>query len=267
LFRPTAGAFFNAAKRLHPELSKLDSPASLFEWLLDFSANSTEDEDAVLRVIRSLTIEPESRPFWVATLALGLWPALTWAFCKIRPARESDYEAADEIYVAFERGLTDESLWLEPRVIKRLMSRLWCRAARQIKSEKSESIKFQEYFESIPQADIHSPFLCLVDKKLDEPAVDDEQKRLICKLVDKLEFSELDAIIVVRHSLAGLTHAEIAEELKLSAASVRQRYSRAIKKVQKKSKNTVTLLVLNELCTQGDDIEVANDRYGSGRPH
>ncbi len=258
LFKPTAGAFFNAAKRLHPELSNFDSPETLVEWMLDYSSHSAEEEDVLLKCIWNALNDDEARPFWSSVLALGLWPTLEWVFCRIRPKCADDSEAASEIWSAFELCLADRTFPNRPIIAKRLMTRVWTLASRSLDREKSLNAKLRKSVEALPECDMSAPF-CVYANKKDEPPSKEELYLLQRMLVDYFDLPERDALAVVLHAVSGKSHAEIAALIGSSEAATRQRYCRALKKVQKKSKNAVTLSRLNEMGKERSDEKNALD--------
>jgi len=251
LNRPHACGVFQAARVKHPCFGPFESPGSLVAWMLDYSTHPREDEDAALRAIQSSYEAGDEKAFWMALTALGLWPVLEWVFCRVRPRCETDHEAASEIWAALEGCLTDEAFWLEARIAKRLMLKLWCKAARSLQAESIEARRLEKLTAALPDSDQNSPFLCEPSSG-EEPEYDSgELKDLASSLTCTFRLSEADADLVVRHAVAGDSLADLARERGVSHSMLRQRYSRAIRRLRETLPNSagpdVTLSALREL--------------------
>ncbi len=243
--------FFESSICRNERFKSFNSAESLIAWLLDHSSHPAEDEDEALKCLWSLQDDADSKPFWSAAIALGLWPALEWCFCKIRPKRRNDSEAASEIWDAFENCLSDRSFCEKPFVVKRLISRIRSIANRSTRIESRRDRKLREAVETLPDIYRIDPFKAYFGKEKPKQASDDELRSIERLLVDVFGLRELDAMAVALHAAGGKSHSEIAGDIGSSEAAVRQRYSRAIRKIRTKIKKDVTFSGLSDMGIQG----------------
>lgn len=273
LDRPAAQAAFDGARTTHPALSCFKSPQEVVEWLLE-RLGVPDEEDEVLRAIKTLaTSGEEESSAWLATLALGLWPVLEWVFCRVRPRCNTDYETASEIWTALQDCFAEDAFWKKPRIAKRLMSRVWCRAARAAQAEVDEAKRLRKLARILPELDENEtggwvPFL---DGMRDETRAGPSREELVdlaYLLVNTFGLSEADADLVVRHAVAGVSLADIARERGVSCAMLRQRYGRARKRLRvslsKSDENSVTFSALREMGKWEHDED--RPQKGPGRP-
>ena len=241
---------FDEVKQKHPSLAHFGSPEHLVDWLLDYESHTTDDEDEVLRSLRDLHIaDDQNTTLWIAILLLGLWPAMEWAFCRVRRLYISDAETASSIWEAVCNRLEKNELWEKPRIAKRIMYAAWtrsrCRALREIEKHNRE-ISLDQLLRALGDDDDHDKEQGNKPDEKDTPhppkppvptgltcppefldsknqPVDVLQNRLICEA----GLSNSDAEILIDHIIFGKKLVDMARAKGISPATIRKRYQRA----------------------------------------
>ena len=231
-----------------------------------------EEDALLRAIIQQYRTDERFRGIWLATLILGLWPSLTWVFQKLWPiakgvtrrtektvttdgpaehsvARGSEVSLdeiiAGAIWGALTDVLEDERVVDSPGIVKRLMYAIWKQAKAQLldsdaEYERQERLgsalehaipKHKGEFLFGPEDAVPSPFLEIGGDQDAKPP-DSELSDLAGRLVSDFGLSPSDADLVVRHAVLDQTLADIARERGGSFPALRQRYSRAIRKIR-----------------------------------
>ena len=240
---------FDEVKQTHQRLAHFKSPEHLVDWLLDYESHSTDDEDDVLRSLRNLHIAGDQRStLWLAILLLGLWPAMEWAFCRIRRLYPSDAEAAGSIWNAVCNRLVKDDLREKPRIAKRLMYAAWTNSRRHALREfakKGQEISLDQLLRALAQADSkqekpkrpgdedtpHSNRAVIPAELIHAPEVFDSEKQPLdvlqnC-LIHEAGLSRPDAELLIDHIVIGTKLIDLAHADGISPAAIRKRYQRA----------------------------------------
>jgi DNA-directed RNA polymerase specialized sigma24 family protein len=215
------------------------------------------------------------------------------AFNRIRPlyaalyfrARKNpelaDGEAASAIWSALNDSFAIERIWNQPGIAKRLMYFAWGRAKRQVSQDLREHEQCNHLVEQAAscggRVNTRPGTLVSAKRELssaewrellagirDDPDVmppDSDLENLRGVLVTRYGLSPSSAELVVEHAVLGTSHEKIAHKLRVSAATIRQRYHRAIKSIRKLippgTQPDVTLLGLFDMVNrEGDAVEI-----------
>lgn len=231
-----------------------------------------EEDAQLRAIIQQYRTDERHRGVWLALLILGLWPSLTWVFQKLWPIAKGvtrraetantesefagrsvtrDVEAsldeiiAGAIWGALTDVLEDEHICEASGIAKRLMYAVWKQAKVQLldsETEHERQVRLGETLEHTipkqkgefllgPEDSVPTPFLETSGDQDAKPP-DCDLTELAGRLVQDFGLSSSDADLVIRHAVLDQTLADIARERGGSFPALRQRYSRAIRKIR-----------------------------------
>ena len=251
---PGAEQTFRAAQPRTALLGSFANPQSAVDWLLARRCHSVEDEDAVLRELRTCCLADDGA-LWMAVLFLGLWPVFEWVLGKVSKFADEDQAGISAIWEGVLQALEREDLWSRPGVAKRVMYFVRKRARGDLRADAREEKKLQrvaayeeagtpkdggklrvtESTEAWPAFSNRSP------RKDDSDEGEVRQLRRL--LVEQLGLPASDAELLIRHFVKGETLLDIASDYGISHVACRQRCSRITRRLHSRSDEVRTALV------------------------
>ena len=279
---------FDRVKEKHPNLARFDTPEHLADWLLDYESHGTDAEDDVLRSLRNLHIAADQNSnLWLAILLLGLWPAMEWAFCRIRRLYRSDAEASSSIWEAVCNRLEKDDLWEKPRIAKRLMYAAWTNSRRQALRElsrKNRETSLDQLLGALAQVDNkrekalgpgeedtpHPPRSVTPAALISVPEIFNSESQpldvLQDRLIDEAGLSRSDVELLIDHIITGKKLVDLAKAHGISPSAIRKRFQRAKAQLRDSqrdfSKKPVTFFLSGDLGRQEGNSPFSNTTGG-----
>ncbi len=241
-------------------------PLALVSWLLRYKDHPISEEDAVLDQIHKIYSQEKksNRSLWISILFLGLWPSFHWILNRINRFINDDSEAISALWNSLIVCMDKEKIWQidkdkKPGIAKRLRNNVWNEVKKDLFFDSKENNKLKKLFTKLPsistskieqvesiaagetqESEIEGGWSLFSMCHVNDPSIPPPKSdiaEIYSLLTEELGLPSDRADVIIQHVVYRKKLIDIAQENGIPYPTLRQRYSRSLKKLRSSLKN------------------------------
>ena len=209
---------FDSIRRHHSALCRFHDPAGLLDALHLDGATADEKNQLLRALIEAAQADAPAAACALALMLLALWPGLDAVY---RRSRWRGAGSGDEVSSEVLARATETIRCLDLNRVDRIAATILRNVERELIRARRREVAFQKLHVAFDLSD------AAANQVAAEPAASPERlHRDLVRLVGA------DSTLVMRVAVDGASQGEVATELGLTAAAVRKRYQRALRRAR-----------------------------------